>query len=305
MTTPSKEFQQIAAAIPADFNVASDDVATVRAKMKPWHGHPIAKDTQLRYTRSVAGNGEAQDLAWLKVADCDNDSRYAFFCHGGGFVSCTAQEYLFFAEHISRQFNCTVAVPDYRLAPEAQYPAALDDCLLGYQSMLEEGVAAENIVFTGDSCGGGLAACALIRARDEGLPLPSCFVGLTGWFDLQLSDVPVNEARTEPMITPGWYRNRVKDYLLDADPTTAYASAAFAEYSSLPPLLLQVGSNDLSLGGARQFAENAKAAGVNAHLDVYEGMVHGFHGLISSAVPESLQAWSAAREFVDRWIAPV
>lgn len=297
MSEPSDLFQQIATAIPADFNIGADDVATVRAKMKPWHGHPVATDTAVHVTHD-----DNITIAWLRAAACTNSSRHALFCHGGGFVSCTAQEYLFFAEQISSRLNCTVAVPDYRLAPEAVYPAALDDCLAAYKAMLATGVEPTHIFFTGDSCGGGLAASTLLRARDENTPMPASFFAMTGWFDLQLADAPSNAPRTEPMITPDWYRNRVSDYLAGADPTEPYASPAFADCHALPPMLLQVGDNDLSLSGARRLARVAKAAGVHVNLDVYPGMVHGFHGLVNSGVPESVAAWNTARQFIDEFV---
>ncbi|MFK7729985.1 MAG: alpha/beta hydrolase [Pseudomonadales bacterium] len=293
----SAEFMNLLAMMPEDFNIESDDVATVRAKMKPFHGHPIADGSEVRYS-TVDG----LKIAWLRAAECDSSSRYALFCHGGGFVSCSADDYLFYAEYVSRFLNCEVAVPDYRLAPEQPYPAALDDCFTAYQQMLSTGIDSKSVLFTGDSCGGGLAASTLLRARDECLGMPACLLGLTGWFDLQLADIDKNAERTEPMITPGWYLNRVKNYLGDVDPTTPYASPAFADCAGLPPMLLQVGSNDLCKSGAARMVNNARAANIDARLDEVQGMVHGFHGLVSSEVPEALAAWSTAREFVDHFL---
>lgn len=293
----STQFSNLLAMMPEDFNIESDDVATVRAKMKPFHGHPIDADSEIRYS-SVDG----MTIAWLRAAECDSNNRYALFCHGGGFVSCSADDYLFYAEYVSRFLNCEVVVPDYRLAPEHPYPAALDDCFTAYQQMLSRGIDAKSILLTGDSCGGGLAASTLLRARDARLAMPACLLGLTGWFDLQLADIDKKAGRTEPLITPGWYLNRVRDYLGHVDPTTPYASPAFADCTGLPPMLLQVGSNDLCKGGAARMIKNAQAASIDAQLDVVEGMVHGFHGLVSSGVPEAIAAWAMAREFVDRFL---
>ncbi|MGI9293333.1 MAG: alpha/beta hydrolase [Pseudomonadales bacterium] len=297
MTEPSAEFQRIVAAMPENFNIESDDVATVRAKMKPWHGHPVADNTQVNYSK--VGD---MSMAWLRVAECNSATRYALLCHGGGFVSCSADDYLFYAEYISRYLNCEVAVPDYRLAPEHPYPAALDDCLAAYQAMLAKGIESTSILFTGDSCGGGLAASTLLRARDLKLPMPACLLGLTGWFDLQLADVNDANGRTEPMITPGWFRQRVRDYLGELEPTLPHASPVFADCTGLPPMLLQVGSNDLTLSGSKRLVKNALQANIHAELEVIPGMVHGFHGLVSSDVPESLAAWQAARRFVDKFL---
>jgi acetyl esterase/lipase len=263
--------------------------------MKPWHGHPIAEDTQVSY--SEAGG---RSVAWVEAANCTRSDRYALFCHGGGFVSCDMADYLFFAEIISRLLDCRVVVPDYRLAPEHRYPAALDDCVAAYYALLEREVPANSIFTTGDSCGGGLAVSVILRARDEGRSVPACHLGLTGWYDLKLDKCHTDEGpRTEPMITPGWFRNRVADYLAEASVDEVYASPAGAKCDGLPPLLLQVGENDLTSEGARRLAERASAAGVDATLSVKAGMVHGFHGLVNSGVPESAEAWAEAKSFID------
>ncbi|MFK8019531.1 MAG: alpha/beta hydrolase [Pseudomonadales bacterium] len=296
---PSEAFQTVVAAMPDDFNIPADDYLAVRQKMKPWHGHPLDAATSVHYT-SAAG----RDLAWLRSADCDRPDRVALFCHGGGFVSCTMPEYLFFAEHISSLLNCQVVTPDYRLAPENRFPAAQNDCFEAYRSLLDSGLDPSKVFSIGDSCGGGLALSALLIARDEGLRLPACHIGLTAWYDVQLAgDHLQSSERTEPMITKGWYANRVRDYLGDSAVDSQYASPARADCTGLPPLLLQVGSNDLSLDGAQRLAEQASAKGVEVELQISNGMVHGFHGLASAGVPESQQAWLAARAFLDRQIA--
>lgn len=294
MSSPSKEFQDIAAFFPTDFNTPDDDYLTVRAKMKPFHGHPVQADTEVAYTQA----GDRQ-MAWVQAGACTRPDRVALFCHGGGFVSCPMEDYLFFAELASAQLNCRVALPDYRLAPEYPFPAALDDCTEAYRTILESGVTPEQLFTTGDSCGGGIALAVLLKARDEGLPMPACHVGFTGWYDLALDpSVTDQDPRAEPLITPGWYRARVSDYLGDASADQPYASPACGDGEGLPPLLLQMGENDLCLPGARKVAQNFHQADVQ--VQVSDGMVHGFHGLVSSGVPESIAAWKSARAFVDQ-----
>ncbi len=142
----------------------------------------------------------------------------AFHCHGGAFVSTGLDEYHFYAEIIARQTGCRVVMPDYRLAPEHPYPAAPDDCFNAYCGLLEHGVPPATIVLLGESCGGSLALGLLVRLRDAGLPLPACFVSLTGWFDLSVSGETV--PGRDPFLTPQWVRNRGRDYLagqLDLD----------------------------------------------------------------------------------------
>ncbi len=289
-------FQQIINAIPADFNAPEDDVAAVREKMAPLHGQPLADST----LTEEAGLG-AQASTWITAAEVDDRGWHALFCHGGGFVSVRMQEYLFWAEWVSRHLNCKTLVPDYRLAPEQPYPAALDDCLEAWKGMLDSGVDPTRTIFTGDSCGGGLALCAMVKARDEGLPLPACYVGFTSWYDLGLPGPSgIDPGGKDPFITPGWYHNRVRDYLGDADLDAAYSSATRCDLRGLPPLLLQTGAVDITRDSAVEMARVAGLANVQVELQLWADMVHGFQGLAGSDVPEAHAAFQSARQFVER-----
>lgn len=296
---PSELFNTIIDAIPESFNAPDHDVATVRAVMAPMHGHPLREDT----TATPAHLGD-QASSWVEAAKVDDRGWHALFCHGGGFVSCRMDDYLFWAEFVSQYLNAKVLVPDYRLAPEHPYPAALDDCLSAWRAMLDAGIDPGKVFFTGDSCGGGLALATLLRARDEGLPLPACYLGLTGWYDLTLPGPSgIDPGGKDPFITPGWYRARARDYLGDIDPTEPYASPSYADCSGLPPMLLQVGEVDITRDSAVNMARKASADGVTVDLQICAGMVHGFHGLVGSGVEESVLAWEAAREFLEKHMA--
>ena len=199
---------------------------------------------------------------------------------------------------IARQTGCRVIMPDYRLAPEYPYPAAHDDCFNAYRGVVENGLEAEKIVAMGESCGGSLALGAVIRARDEGIALPACFVSLTGWFDLSVSGDSV--PGDDPFLTPEWVRNRGRDYLngqmkLD-DPRV---SPCHAELQGLPPMYLQVGEYDRVREGAVTLANRALRAGVNVTMEGWPGMIQGWHGLVTAGVPEAVSAWAAIKNYIE------
>jgi len=289
--TVSTELEAIIAAVPADFADPAADYLAVRKMFAPFHGHPVGTDLRVEVT----------ELGGVRCGRYELEGPpaevLAFHCHGGAFVSCPLDVYHFYAEIIARQLGCRVVMPDYRLAPEHPYPAAHDDCFHAYRGLLESGADAEKIVVMGESCGGLLAIGLLLRARDEGLPLPRCFVSLTGWFDLSVSG-QATPAR-DPFLTPEWVRNRGRDYLagqmeLD-DPR---ASPAYAGLHGLPPLYLQIGEFDTVREGAIRLAANALRSGVRVRMESWPGMIQGWHGLVNAGVPEAYAAWSEIRAYV-------
>jgi acetyl esterase/lipase len=287
----SKELQAIIDAAPSDFADPAADYHAVRAMFAPFHGHPVSGEFRIAVTEY--GGVRCGDYELENAVN----SRTIFHCHGGAFVSCPLDEYHFYAEIIARQTDCRVVMPDYRLAPEHPYPAAHDDCFNAYCGLLDSGVYPTDIVLMGESCGGSLAVGLLVRLRDIDLPLPACFVSVTGWFDLAVSGEPANGR--DPFLTPEWVRNRGRDYLagqmnLD-DPRV---SPAYADLSDLPPMYLQIGQFDTVREGASVLAINAVRSGVQVTLESWPSMIHGWHGLANAGVPEAVAAWAGIRDYI-------
>jgi len=288
----SRELQAIIAAIPADFADPAADYRAVRAMFAPYHGHPTGADLQV--TVAQYGGVRCGDFA----LQGQPASLTAFHCHGGAFVSTPLDEYHFYADIIARHTGCRVVMPDYRLAPEQPWPAAADDCFNAYRGLLESGADPRGIVMLGESCGGSLAMGVLLRLRDEGLPLPACFVSLTGWFDLAVSGEAV--PGRDPFLTPEWVRNRGRDYLAGQLPLDdPRVSPAFAEVHGLPPMYLQVGQYDTVREGALTLAARALRAGVRVTAESWPGMIQGWHGLVTAGVPEATAAWAAIRHYIE------
>ncbi len=279
--------------MPEGFASPDDDAMATRAAMAPLHGHPLAPDTEVE-------TGELGGVRTARVSrpTSDEGRGLALFIHGGGFVSCDLDAYLFYAEYVAEWTGLPVVAVDYRLAPEHRGPAALEDCLSVYRALVA-GRSNDRLVAVGDSCGGGLALSTVMAARDEGLRPPVGLVTLSGWVDLDTSGYGHTPALLrDAFITEGFLRARARDYVgPDGDPRAAWASPARGDLVGLPPLLAQVGETDLCRLDAERLVRRARSAGVDARLDVVAGGIHGVQGLVNLGVPEAVAAWESVREF--------
>jgi len=278
-----------------------DPTEVARRKLEAVHGHPIAPQTEVTWSERSGVR-----RAWVVTPESRPD-RVLFLCHGGAFIAAGGDGYLFYAEMLARHCGARVLLPDYRLAPEHRFPAALDDVVRVWEDEVESGLAPERTAFIGDSCGGGIAIAALVRLRAAGKALPAGAITLGGWFDLEASGT----AATEPL---GWdpfahaefVRARARDYLGDAgDPRDPLASPLYADLAGLPPLLLQVGQVDLTRDDALRLAERAGRAGVDVTLEIHPGCIHGFQGLASAGIPEATAALARVQTWLtDRTAGP-
>lgn len=293
--SPSDEYQQLAPLLPDDFSNPDDSLAEIRAKFELVHGHDpgpgVVVDQQ--------GPG-----VWVRPdSSAAVDRAVVFFVHGGGFVTSDAASYAFYGAHIARACGVDVFIPEYRLAPETVFPGQIDDLLAAYRSLVDRGIA-ESVVFMGDSCGGGMALSTMIAARDEGLALPSCFVGLCGWFDMEATGASaVAPVGRDPFLDPAWLRLRARDYVGPyGDPSSPGVSPLHADLRALPSALLQAGSVDRCRSDAERLAVRWSAAGGDVELAITPGMPHGFHGL-AGVVPEADAALAQVNDFVAARVA--
>jgi acetyl esterase/lipase len=282
--------------MPEGFASPDDDVNDTRAAMAPLHGHPLAPDTEVR-TSAMGGVRTGR----LDRPTSDASRGLALFLHGGAFVSCDLESYLFYAEFIAGWTGIPVVTVDYRLAPEHPGPTALIDCLSVYRSLIESGQDPRRLVCIGDSCGGGLALSTVMAARDEGLPIPAGVVSLSGWVDLDTAGYgPTPRSLRDAFITEGFLRARARDYVgPGGDLRVPWASPARGNLAGLPPILAQVGETDLCRLDAEGLVRRAQEVGVDARLDVVAGGVHGVQGLVNLGVPEAVHAWESVRRFTE------
>jgi epsilon-lactone hydrolase len=215
---------------------------------------------------------------WIRPAGARSDAALLYL-HGGGYVIGSPRSHRHLAEAMARAAGVSCLLPDYRLAPEHPFPAAVDDALAAYRSLIEQRkIAPGSIAIAGDSAGGGLTAVTLLSIRQAGLPMPCAAVCISPWTDLTCS-APSYEtkAATDPLVMRPGITVMAKEYLGATDPRTPLASPVFADLRGLPPMLIQVGSEEVLLDDATRLAERARAAGVDATIEVWDSMIHVWH----------------------------
>jgi len=198
--------------------------------------------------------------------------------HGGWFNLGTASAYRNFVGHIASSAGADAFVPDYRLAPEHRFPAAVEDVEACYRGLFDKGI--DRIAVTGDSAGGDLAlvllsiACA--RAHKGGIA-PVGGVAISPVTDLALTGESFEtRAEADPYFTKSQVAGLVASYLGETDPKNPLASPLYGDLSGLPSIRVHVGDDEVLLDDSRRYVERAVAAGVDAELDVWMGMPHGF-----------------------------
>lgn len=200
------------------------------------------------------------------------------YLHGGGYAIGSPASHRHLVGALAAASRTRAFALDYRRAPENPFPAAVDDALAGYRGLLGAGTAPGSIVIGGDSAGGGLTAAALLAIRDAGLALPAAGVLISPWTDLtNESESYRTHADRDPLVFQEDIDRWRDAYLAGADPRTPLASPLHADLSGLPPLLIHVGSEEVLLDDSRKLAERCEAAGVEADLEIWPGMIHVWH----------------------------
>lgn len=202
-------------------------------------------------------------------------SRLVIHFHSGGYVQGSSLAYREFAYRLSAATDSTVLVPDYRLAPESPYPAAVEDARAVYAWAVET-YGPENLIISGDSAGGGLAMAALQAIRDDGLPLPAAGIGISPLLDLAGEGDSMEEnSDSDPLIDRTMVVEMGKVYIGEIDPHEhPYCSPLYGRRSGLPPLFLTASATEVLRDDAVRYAEGVTAAGGSAEVDLAEGMVH-------------------------------
>lgn len=255
----------------------------LRAGMGARH-EPASRD--VKCTRVEIGGLPCE---WVVAPGADADVRLLYL-HGGGFVSGSAGNYLPLAADISAAARCAVLLPNYRLAPEHPFPAGIEDCVRAHEWMRTCGPCgpgpAQATFIAGDSAGGGLTLATLLALRDRRLPLPMAAMPLSACTDLTLASESMRIEK-DPICSARAMLVFADLYLGKADRRHPLASPIFANFTGIPPLLMQVGQHEMLRDDSVRLAAKAKADGVDVTLEVWPGMVHVFqiHGL-----PESRQA---------------
>jgi len=244
---------------------------------------------------------EAQALGgipgiWVHPANARSDEAILHL-HGGWFNFGSATAYRHLVGHIAARAGARAFIPDYRLAPEHPFPAATDDVLACYRRLAGSDV--RRIALTGDSAGGNLALGLASRVAGEAVSTDPTLVGVAVLYpvtDLTLSGVTYEtRADADPLFTRPQVAELVHSYLGSADAKHPLASPLYGQLAGMPPVRIHVGDDEVLLDDSLRYAERAVAAGVDARLDVWMGMPHGFPGSIGKlkAAAQTLEAVGA------------
>lgn len=220
------------------------------------------------------------------------------YLHGGGYVSGSIESYLMLCSSMARELGRDLLLPEYRLAPEHPFPAALEDALAAWRGLLASGFAPRDLVVAGDSAGGGLSLALVLSLRDSGEPLPSAVVCVSPWTDLAASGGSrAEKAGAEAILSVARLDEWALRYAGSAGLDHPLVSPLRAELRGLPPLLVQAGSEEILLDDSVKLAAKAEAAGVEARLSVWPGLFHAWPAL-GGLLPESVLAFAEARGFI-------
>lgn len=242
--------------------------------------------------QSVSANGVP--CHWLIPQNGPTD-RALLYLHGGGFVFGLSPQHLQMGAWLAQRMHTRILMADYRLAPNAPFPAALDDCTAAYHWLLQQGLPAQNIVVAGDSAGGNLTLTLLLKLRDSAAPLPAAAACLSPVTDLS-RDHAHPELR-DPLLSPRSMQLYTRSYVANHDARDPWISPVFGDLCGLPPLLIHVGEDEILRADALRITERAQAAGVDVRLEIAPRMWHVWQLFLE--LPQARQSLEDLAEFLE------
>jgi acetyl esterase/lipase len=250
-------------------------------------GDLAAEPRGVDYIETEAGEVPA---LWAVPKNCAED-RVLLCSHGGGYVTGSMFSHRKLYAHLAKAVGCRALIVDYGLAPEHVHPGPVNDMAKAYRWLLDQGIKPNHIAFVGDSAGGALAVTTILRAREQGLPMPAATMPLSPWFDMDGSN-------------PSFETNRENDVLVAREMVQGMATTFLGEGGNkndplvnplrgdlrgLPPAYIQVGGYETLLDDSRNLAEAIRRADGEVKLDVVPEMQHVFH-FMAGAAPEADEA---------------
>ena len=238
--------------------------------------------------RATDGDGPARPIpvTWASRKRPDR-RKVILYLHGGAFVAGSARTHRHLGAALAGAAGVRALLPDYRLAPEHPYPAALDDAVAAYRHLLKSGYLPGEIAVAGDSAGGGLVFALLLRAVADGLPRPACAVGFSPWVDLTGRQPSLRRNARRDVMLPAERAAEVAGlYLGGHDPADPLVSPLLGAWREPPPVLIMASRSELLVDEAIGLAEALRGAGGDVRLELWRRMPHAwpiFFGLIDEA----------------------
>lgn len=254
---------------------------------------PLNKNVKIRPLKLVGLHAE-------EIKPQNSATQLILHIHGGAFFLGSMKTHRAFLSHVAARTQMQIIHLDYPLAPENQYPEALDALFDVYQSLLMQGIQAKDIILSGDSCGANLAVALALRIRQEQFAQVSGLILLSPFLDLTLTSESLRyNQQHDALLCIETLETGIEYYLSAAhDRADPFISPLFADLKGLPPTLIQVGSKEILLDDGKRFYQQAKAAGVHAKFKLYTGMWHNFQMFTMFA--EAQQALDDLAEFAQK-----
>jgi acetyl esterase/lipase len=238
---------------------------------------------------------------WVVPKDSVQD-RVLLCMHGGGFISGSIYTHRKMFGHLAKATGARALIFGYHLAPEHTHPSQVDEATDVYQWLLDQGISADHIAFTGDSVGGGLSITTQLRARERGLPLPAGAMLISPAVDMEaVGESYATNRDRDPFFFQETVRQIVATFLGEhGDPRDPLVNPLYADLSGLGPIHIQVGGDETLLDDAHLLDEHARKAGVEVRLDVFPEMLHTFQ-MAAGRAPESDEAIHR----LAAWVRPI
>jgi acetyl esterase/lipase len=271
-----------------DLTTAGPDLQTLRNVSEDLHAQFPVPEVGVRHVN-------AGGVPSLVVAPREGQDVTLLFLHGGGYVMGSAFAYRHLAGALALAADATVLVPEYRLAPEHPFPAALEDALRAYQWVLGSGPEPAQLTLAGDSAGAGLVLSLVLTLKKQGLPLPGGTLMLCPGFRLSFEH-DMEMPSGQPGLSVEQLRGFAESYLDGHPADDPILDPLGADLTGLPPMLIQGGTGDVIVEDAHRLAEHARRHGVDARLELYPVDTHDFQ-VFWSFLPEAAEAVQQAGRF--------
>ena len=272
------------------------DLASVRRALQQGS---LPEPSGVTFTPATVGGIAGE---WARPSEAVADATLLYL-HGGGYFACSPKTHRPVTGAYARR-GFAVFVPDYRLAPEHPFPAAVEDAEAAWRGLLAEGHAPQSLAVSGDSAGGGLCLALMLTLRDQGSARPAAAALFSPWTDLAGTGGSVaSNAKWDAMF---WAPGLVKAggfYLGDTDATNPIASPHYADLHGLPPLLIHVGEREILRDDGVRLADHARSAGVEVDLHVWPVVPHVWQ--LAQFVPEARRSLDLSAAFLRRHLRAV
>jgi acetyl esterase/lipase len=246
---------------------------------------------------SVPGPAGPVPVEWVSCGRAGR-RRIILYLHGGAYLMGSPRTHRSITAHLARLTGMRVMVPDYRLAPEHPAPAAVEDCLAAYATLLAQGYDPRDIAFAGESAGGGLCFALLLLARAKGYPAPGCIVAFSPWVDLaHTGDSIAENAKAEAMLPAERVDEVAAFYIGAGDARDPLISPLYGKYASPPPTYIAASKAEILRDDAIRMAEHLRAGGGEVTLDMTADAPHAWQ-FFGTVVPEARVSLEAAARFV-------